>query len=251
MSDEQLHEAYRHGDLRARDALAEKFYDKAVAIAVEVSKTLPPSIHRDEVIGYAHDGLLKAIDQWDVARGVPFPKFVKQKVKWTIYEGLREESGMRTQSRDRTKTKAFSSMPSVKCDDQLYPFEGSLIDENAKDPADKILAEQIWDDIITTSESGWDRQLLCGHFKYGMTMVHIGERVGLTKSAVSLNMTGALKELRIRIHSPQTERKRTIRPAFGVCLVSCCNNEHHIDGLCIEHSSHFATHGELQTTVAA
>lgn len=76
--------------IEARNRLVEIFYPIAVLVSRQMSSTLSDEISRDDIEGYAAEGLLDAIERFDSSRGIQFSTFAPYRIRGTVYDRIRE-----------------------------------------------------------------------------------------------------------------------------------------------------------------
>lgn len=81
-------EASRSIELRNR--LVETFYPIAVLVARKLAATLSDEISRDDIEGYAAEGLIDAIEHFDPSRGVQFSTFAPYRIRGAVYDRIRD-----------------------------------------------------------------------------------------------------------------------------------------------------------------
>lgn len=93
-----------HGDLSARDKLIRCYAYLVKITAGRAVTNLPPNVDREDLVGAGVVGLIKAIDQYDVARQVKFETYAIALIRGAILEMLREEDWVPRSVRERVKT---------------------------------------------------------------------------------------------------------------------------------------------------
>ncbi len=79
----------RDRDGPARDALTCAYYPLVKHIARRLSASLSHRVEVEDLEGYGAEGLLEAIDRYDLARGVQFATFAAHRIRGAIYDGIR------------------------------------------------------------------------------------------------------------------------------------------------------------------
>lgn len=80
----------REHSIEVRNRLAEIFYPIVVLVARQMSSTLSDEISRDDIEGYATEGLLDAIERFDPSRGIQFSTFAPYRIRGAVYDRIRE-----------------------------------------------------------------------------------------------------------------------------------------------------------------
>jgi RNA polymerase sigma factor for flagellar operon FliA len=76
--------------LAVRNQLVEIFYPIAVFIARKMAATLSDEIARDDIEGYAAEGLIDAIEHFKPSHGTQFSTFAPYRIRGAVYDGIRE-----------------------------------------------------------------------------------------------------------------------------------------------------------------
>lgn len=76
--------------IEIRNQLVETFYPLAILVARQMSSTLSDEISRDDIEGYAAEGLLDAIERFDPTRGIQFSTFAPYRIRGTVFDRIRE-----------------------------------------------------------------------------------------------------------------------------------------------------------------
>lgn len=92
-----------HGDVEARDTLINQYAYLVKITAGRVVTSLPPNVERDDLVGAGVVGLIKAVDQYDIARQVKFETYAIALIRGAILEMLREEDWVPRSVRERVK----------------------------------------------------------------------------------------------------------------------------------------------------
>lgn len=88
------HEFKVHGSQTARQELIERHVHLVPATACRVARGLPPCVESGDLLGAGYIGLLKAVDQFDPARGVQFVTYAITLIRGGILEWKRHNAGM-------------------------------------------------------------------------------------------------------------------------------------------------------------
>lgn len=244
-SDAELTAAFRGGDLSAREKMTQRYYGLVMSYCNDAAKRMPSHIWGDDLLSYGFDGLLRAINKWDVAGGANFASFLKMHVGFAIADGLRADNKTREAKRWGIAFSQFETDEDAPGESHRDGGAQSVADDNPVDVEKLLLHDQIWRSVINKSRSGYDKQILHGYFKYGLTMRQIGEKMGLTDSSISQDIKAALVEVRRRVNFKYAARQRKNYPAVDICLSPECDGSHYMNGLCYMHYKRFKKHGQI------
>lgn len=90
-------------DQSAREAIVLRYAYLVNITQGRVVTNLPPNLDREDLISAGLAGLIKAVDQFDPARGVKFETYAIALIRGAILEMLREEDWVPRSIRDRSK----------------------------------------------------------------------------------------------------------------------------------------------------
>jgi RNA polymerase sigma factor for flagellar operon FliA len=90
-------------DQKARDQIINHYAYLVKITAGRVVTSLPPNLERDDLVSAGVMGLIKAVDQFDVARQVKFETYAIALIRGAILEMLREEDWVPRSVRDNVK----------------------------------------------------------------------------------------------------------------------------------------------------
>ena len=85
--DDRLLRQARAGDRRAREEMIERYLPLATRLALRYRRGTDPA---DDLVQVAAVGLVKAVDRFDPARGVPFPAFAAPTIQGELRHHLRD-----------------------------------------------------------------------------------------------------------------------------------------------------------------
>lgn len=72
-----------------RERLVERYAPLVKYVVDRLRLSLPPSVERDDLIGYGTIGLLEALDRFDDSRGVKFETYAVTRIRGAILDALR------------------------------------------------------------------------------------------------------------------------------------------------------------------
>ncbi|MCX7622802.1 MAG: FliA/WhiG family RNA polymerase sigma factor [Thermomicrobium sp.] len=138
--------AHREGRLRerlrraepARDdraQLVERYAPLVKFVVDRLRLSLPPSVDREDLIGYGTIGLLEALDRFDDSRGVKFESYAVMRIRGAILDALRTLDIVPRSARSRAR--------------QIEQATRQLFAEHGRMPTEDELAEHLG---MTTSE---------------------------------------------------------------------------------------------------
>jgi RNA polymerase sigma factor for flagellar operon FliA len=76
--------------IEVRNKLVEIFYPMAANVARRMAATLSDEIAREDIEGYAAEGLINAIEHFDPSRGILFSTFAPYRIRGAVYDRIRE-----------------------------------------------------------------------------------------------------------------------------------------------------------------
>lgn len=107
--DEDLWVAYRvHGDQSARTQLVSRYMSSVNWIVGQVARKVPLYFEIADLRTYGLIGLLDAIEKFDYNRGLSFKTYLVQRVRGSIYDGVRSEGTL-----PRGQVRKFQRMHAV------------------------------------------------------------------------------------------------------------------------------------------
>jgi RNA polymerase sigma factor for flagellar operon FliA len=74
-----------------RNGIVERYIPLSSKVARNIGRRLPQMIDRRDLIGAGNSGLIKAVDLYDLARGIEFPVYASQRIRGAILDELRVE----------------------------------------------------------------------------------------------------------------------------------------------------------------
>jgi RNA polymerase sigma factor for flagellar operon FliA len=76
--------------IEIRNKLVEVFYPMAAQVARRMAATLSDEIAREDIEGYAAEGLINAIEHFDPNRGILFSTFAPYRIRGAVFDRIRE-----------------------------------------------------------------------------------------------------------------------------------------------------------------
>jgi RNA polymerase sigma factor for flagellar operon FliA len=76
--------------IEVRNKLVELFYPMAAHVARRMASTLSDEIAREDIEGYAAEGLINAIEHFDPSRGIQFSTFAPYRIRGAVFDRIRE-----------------------------------------------------------------------------------------------------------------------------------------------------------------
>jgi RNA polymerase sigma-B factor len=232
---ELLRRIHEHGDMRARDQLAEEMLPLARALAGRYAGRGEPL---DDLVQVACVGIMKAIDGFDVTREVRFSSYATPTVlgeikrhfrdkTWSVRvpRGLQELQLQVAKERDKL-TNELGRSPTVQelADAVKAPFEEVLATiQSASARRTRSLEEPTGEDVTLADSLGdhdpeldraemralldgafgvlsaRDREVLRLRFEEDMTQTEIADRIGVSQMQVSRLIRQSLARLRMDI----------------------------------------------------
>lgn len=93
----------KYGDEQAREAMVR---DHAHLVKITVAKlapTLPRNLDQEDLVGAGYLGLIRAVDQYDPARGVKFETYAISLIRGAVLDALRKEDWAPRSTRDKAR----------------------------------------------------------------------------------------------------------------------------------------------------
>lgn len=124
---ERLRRADRTPDERAQ--LVERYAPLVKYVVDRMRLSLPPSIERDDLIGYGTIGLLEALERFDDSRGVKFESYAVMRIRGAILDALRTLDIVPRSARSRAR--------------QIEQAMRELFAEHGRMPSEQELADHL------------------------------------------------------------------------------------------------------------
>ncbi len=90
-------------DGRSREALIAQYAPLVKYVADRLRLVLPPSLDRDDVLGYGTIGLIEAVDRFDPSRGVKFETYAILRIRGAIIDAVRAMDIVPRSARERAR----------------------------------------------------------------------------------------------------------------------------------------------------
>ncbi len=195
-------------------------------LAVKIRAQLELHCELDDLLGYAHRGLLEARARFDPERGVRFKTFAYYRVRGAIIDGVREmaymprrvhaarraaealdraaeEEANRRGAEPARQTDASAALEAI---DQILGRTSAAFviaamgqhDDASSDPEAEVASEQERARVRAALDVLDDREraLIEGHYFGDRTLEEIGAEMGISKSWASRLCTRALDRMR-------------------------------------------------------
>uniref|UniRef100_A0A7C1K388 FliA/WhiG family RNA polymerase sigma factor n=1 Tax=Thermomicrobium roseum TaxID=500 RepID=A0A7C1K388_THERO len=124
---ERLRRVDRTPDERAQ--LVERYAPLVKYVVDRMRLSLPPSIERDDLIGYGTIGLLEALERFDDSRGVKFESYAVMRIRGAILDALRTLDIVPRSARSRAR--------------QIEQATRELFAEHGRMPSEQELADHL------------------------------------------------------------------------------------------------------------
>lgn len=124
---ERLRRGERAPDERAQ--LVERYAPLVKYVVDRMRLSLPPSIERDDLIGYGTIGLLEALERFDDSRGVKFESYAVMRIRGAILDALRTLDIVPRSARSRAR--------------QIEQATRELFAEHGRMPSEQELADHL------------------------------------------------------------------------------------------------------------
>lgn len=103
-SESELWDKYRDGrGIAERNAILLRHMPLVSRIAKYVHQRLPREVHVDDLVQVGSVGLMRAVEAYDPARGVPFPLYASRRIRGAILDDLRSADWVPRRVRQRVK----------------------------------------------------------------------------------------------------------------------------------------------------
>lgn len=93
----------KHRDPQAGDYLVKKYHSIIEYVINRFMISLPKTVQKDEVRSFAYEGLLDAIDKFNVERDLKFETYAQWRIKGSIIDGLRQNDWLPRSLREKVK----------------------------------------------------------------------------------------------------------------------------------------------------
>ncbi|TLS36733.1 FliA/WhiG family RNA polymerase sigma factor [Pseudalkalibacillus caeni] len=90
-------------DAEAGDYLAKLYLPLVETLVQKYSAGLPVTVRKDDLLGFATDGLLDAIEKFDLERDLKFETYASWRIKGAIIDGLRKNDWVPRSVRDKVR----------------------------------------------------------------------------------------------------------------------------------------------------
>ncbi len=221
--------------------LQERHADYAKALALQIARSLPPMVDRDDLIGFAFTGLAEASQSYLPQRGIPFETFSYHRIRGAVFDGLSKMSGIpphvrRALNRDEavdactepvshidhsspvsslatTFVETVAQVGAVFVTANAAEIASSRSGDEADDPAAAVEATEMLELVRGAIETldPESRELIQALYFEGVSTTDFGGRIGRDKSTVSRRHRAALEQLR-RAMADQTPSSSRISP---------------------------------------
>lgn len=221
--------------------LQERHVDYAKALALQIARSLPSHVDRDDLIGFACTGLADAAQSYMPQRGIPFETYSYHRIRGAVFDGISKMSGIsagvrralaREQAVDSCTEVATQVDPSGSLDTVASTFVETIgrvgmvfVASNAAEIAASRAGEEGDDPAIAAESSEMlelvrrsletldpeSRELVQALYFEGVSTTEFAQRIGRDKSTVSRRHRTALTQLRRGLED-QTPRSSRISP---------------------------------------
>lgn len=112
------------------DALVRDHYDVVRGVALQLRRQISPNLQLDDLVGFGHEGLLRAARAFEPSRGVPFKAWAILRIRCAMLDGLRSSGALPRRLHQRVRAAAAAS----NLDEETFAAEGaSRTNENQLD----------------------------------------------------------------------------------------------------------------------
>lgn len=228
-------------DRAARSELVARYYPLVQHVARRLATSLSDRVELGDLEGYGAEGLLDAIDRFDMGRGAQFTTFAAHRIRGAIYDGLRAADwaprSVRRRSREINENLSYLSIeygrtPTEEEEakalgigvaalraskDRIQGAEVTSLDQRmggtgttAKEPLSSdtepsvVYVEREQSRAILEGVrylSARERRVTQLSFGEGMTLAEIGRLLGVTESRVCQIRSSAIRQLREHVQA--------------------------------------------------
>jgi len=142
-------------DSEAGDYLVKKYLPLIEYVIQRFMISLPKTVQKDEVRSFAYEGLLDAIDKFDIDRDLKFETYATWRVKGAIIDGLRQSDWLPRSVREKVKKieKAYAVLEQQKAhsvtDEEVCEYLGITKSELNKTVSEAALSVMVSIDETT------------------------------------------------------------------------------------------------------
>lgn len=185
-----LWERYRSAaDLEARALLAQQYIPLVYSVARQLSVRLT-TVEFDELVSAGNLRLLRALEAFDLSRGLAFTTYAVPRIRGAILDDLRQRDWMPRSARARTR--------------RLMAARAELAARHHRAPTPAEVAESLGVDLTVYAElraaigrlPGRERRVLALCYFEELTVKQAGEVLGVTESRVYQIRQRAVRRLK-------------------------------------------------------
>jgi RNA polymerase sigma factor for flagellar operon FliA len=96
-------------DQRTIDTLVRDHYDVVRGVALQLRRQISPNLQLDDLVGFGHEGLLRAARTFEPARGVPFKAWAILRIRCAMFDGLRSTGALPRRLHQRMRAAAAAN----------------------------------------------------------------------------------------------------------------------------------------------
>ncbi len=226
-------------DPEARRALIASYFPLVRHVARKLASSLPQRVELGDLEGYGAEGLVEAVDRFELGRGAQFTTFAAHRIRGAILDGLRAADwaprSVRRQAREIEENYSYLSIerhrsptekeeagalgldvPSLRAAKariagaEIFSLDQRISPGNGvgREPADaaadpgSVVAERAQSRALAEGVrtlSERERQVTLLSFNEGMTLAAIGRLLGVTESRVCQIRSQAIRQLRAHV----------------------------------------------------
>ena len=215
----------------SRETLILKHRSLVISIAAEFCHNLPSGMDPDDLISCGMIGLIKAVDSYDPGKGVKLGAYARWRIRGQIIDEIRQSRPYPVWIQKRisklilTYRRLVGELCRIPTDEELSSRLGITPPELDRllqvikplgpgrewepDRDDGVLTKSILLAIAETEDR--QRQILYCYFFREMTLLEIGNEMGISEAWVCILKTNALAELKAKLGPNSTD------PAISSC----------------------------------
>lgn len=195
--EQELWNGYQQNrSLAARNALIEWYLPWLQRVATAMHRSLPRSagLDVDDLVSDAMPGMIRALERFELDRGLKFTTFALLRVKGGIVDALRERDWVPRLERQRHGN-GDAIVQVTTLDTQASDHSEGWQEATYDDPDPR--GDDFWRHVCR-GLSCRDRLILMLYWRLEMTMRDVGDHLGLSESRVSQIMSQLFERLRER-----------------------------------------------------
>lgn len=103
LEEKKLWQAFKKGDIEARNALIERYTPLVKYIAGRVKMIVPPQVEFEDLVSFGVFGLIQSIERFNPEQGTKFSTYASVRIRGAIIDELRSQDWISRSSRNKAK----------------------------------------------------------------------------------------------------------------------------------------------------